>query len=70
METENDLILQEQQQYKHYCDEAGAIKKKLDNEAVPEGKKAKLRYRLRDIETRLIPQVVSRMAAPMSATRK
>ena len=70
METENDLVLQERQQYKNYCDEIEGIKRKLDNGAVPEGKKAKLRYRLRDIETRLIPQVVSRMAAPMSATRK
>ena len=44
-----------------YQEEAEVIKTKLDNDDVPPGKKAKIDFRLRDIETRLIPGVICRM---------
>jgi len=43
-----------------YYSEARAIKRKLDN-GVPEGKKEKIGFRLRDIEKRLIPGLISKI---------
>jgi len=43
-----------------YQREAMAIETKLRN-GVPEGKKEKLKFRLKDIENRLIPQLLSQM---------
>jgi hypothetical protein len=43
-----------------YYGEARAIKRKLAN-GVPEGKKERIGFRLRDIEERLIPELISRM---------
>jgi len=43
-----------------YCKEAGAIKRKLGN-GVPEGKKGRIAFRLKDIEQRLVPQLISRI---------
>jgi len=43
-----------------YYKEAEAIKRKLGN-GVPEGKKEKIGFRLRDIEKRLIPELISQI---------
>jgi len=43
--------------FNNYCDEAAALERKLKNGA-PTDKQAKRRFRLQDIRTRLLPQVV------------
>jgi hypothetical protein len=45
-----------------YQTEVEAIKRKIGN-GVPEGKRGKLEYRLNDLETRLLPQLVKEMQA-------
>lgn len=41
--------------FSNYCVEKTAIEKKLNNPRVPEGKKERLRYRLRVLNEILIP---------------
>lgn len=48
-------------QFKSYCKESEAIEKKLKNPNVSEGKKGKLKFRLRLLKEKLIPQVVSNL---------
>lgn len=48
-------------QFESYCKESEAIEKKLENPDVSEGKKDKLKFRLRLLKEKLIPQVVSNL---------
>ena len=43
--------------FDNYCQEVAALKRKLANDG-SSGKQAKRRFRLHDIQTRLLPEVV------------
>lgn len=58
------LDLQSHQIYENYCREIKRIMEKLGNVDIPEAKKERIQFRLRDIKTRLVPQLISRMTVP------
>ncbi len=49
-----------EKRWKNYTEESTAIKVKLSN-SLPEGKREKLEFRLKDLEVRLIPQLVEQI---------
>lgn len=47
--------------FDQYCLEVDFIAEKLRNGCIPQGKREKITYRLRDLQKRLIPQVVAQI---------
>jgi len=47
--------------YEQYCKEVRSIERKLQHDNLPQGKKERIAFRLRDLNARLIPQLMAEM---------
>ncbi len=63
---ENPALTHDWDVYQNYCAEVVGIRRRMANDDVPESKKGALKFRLRDIEERLMPGVISRLGAGVS----
>ena len=55
--------------YENCCIELDAIKRKLDNGDLPEGKRERLLFRQKDLRERIIPKFSSRIHGYTSSAR-
>lgn len=54
------------QRFSNYSVEMISIRKKLERNALPKGKKSKLLFRLSDLQNRLLPETVKRIYSSLT----